>query len=99
MGHSDPSKSVGKCFAEENPSTLYMKGVQYFFTFDLKVEGLAYMKRLADEWYEQAVYTYAMTRQIYWEDGMALACLNRQFLERCWESCSRTSMGMGYDSY
>ncbi|CAN6801821.1 unnamed protein product [Brassica oleracea] len=54
------------CYAERNPSTLYMKGVQFFFTFKLQEEGLAFMKLAAGEGYERAVYTYAMTRNSFW---------------------------------
>ncbi|KAG2277220.1 hypothetical protein Bca52824_059775 [Brassica carinata] len=28
------------CYAERNPSTLYMKGVQFFFTFNLRKKDL-----------------------------------------------------------
>ncbi|KAF2617960.1 hypothetical protein F2Q68_00039261 [Brassica cretica] len=58
-----PAELLKTCYAERNPSTLYMKGVQFFFTFDLQEEGLAFMKLAADEGYEHAVYTYAMTRK------------------------------------
>ncbi|KAF3533388.1 hypothetical protein DY000_02037279 [Brassica cretica] len=56
------------CYEERNPSTLYMKGVHFFFTFNLQEEGFAFMKLAADEGYERAVYTYAMTRKIFWGD-------------------------------
>ena len=60
-----PPELFKTCYAERNPSTLYMKGVQFFFTFNLQEEGLAFMKLAADEGYEAAVYTYAMTRKIF----------------------------------
>ncbi|KAF3522142.1 hypothetical protein F2Q69_00046846 [Brassica cretica] len=61
-----PPELFKTCYAERNPSTLYMKGVQFFFTFNLQEEGLAFMKLAADEGYERAVYIYAMTRKIFW---------------------------------
>ncbi|KAF3531278.1 hypothetical protein DY000_02039076 [Brassica cretica] len=50
-----PPELFKTCYAERNPSTLYMKGVQFFFTFNLQEEGLAFMKLAADEGYERAV--------------------------------------------
>ena len=70
------------CFAERNPSTLYMKGVQFFFTFNLQEEGLAFMKLAADEGYERAVYTYAMTRKIFWGDEEYFARFTRESVDR-----------------
>ncbi|CAF1741168.1 unnamed protein product [Brassica oleracea] len=37
-----------RCFEEANPSTLYVKGVEYFYRLDRHVEGLALIKRAAD---------------------------------------------------
>ncbi|CAN6901456.1 unnamed protein product [Brassica oleracea] len=67
-GLNMPAELLKTCYAERNPSTLYMKGVQFFFTFNLQKEGLAFMKLAADEEYERAVYTYAMTRKCFWGD-------------------------------
>ncbi|KAF2552954.1 hypothetical protein F2Q68_00034108 [Brassica cretica] len=39
-----PSELLKTCYAERNPSTLYVKGVQFFFSFRLKEEGLSLMK-------------------------------------------------------
>ncbi|CAN6801774.1 unnamed protein product [Brassica oleracea] len=64
-----PSELLKTCYAERNPSTLYVKGVQFFFSFRLKEEGLSLMKRAADVIYERAMYTHAMTRAIFWCDG------------------------------
>ncbi|KAF3601987.1 hypothetical protein F2Q69_00036284 [Brassica cretica] len=47
-GVSMPPNMLETCFEEGNFSTLYMRGVQLFYTFDLKDEGLAYIKRSAD---------------------------------------------------
>ncbi|KAF2596618.1 hypothetical protein F2Q68_00008562 [Brassica cretica] len=60
-----PSSLLKSYYAEGNPSTLYIKGVQFFFSFGLKEEGLSLMKRAADAGYERVVYTHAMTRAIF----------------------------------
>ncbi|KAF3588776.1 hypothetical protein F2Q69_00027188 [Brassica cretica] len=41
-----------RCFEEGNPSTLYVKGVEYFYRLDRHVEGLALIKRAADAGFE-----------------------------------------------
>ncbi|CAF2100158.1 unnamed protein product [Brassica rapa subsp. narinosa] len=71
-GLNMPSELLKACYAEGNPSTLYIKGVQFFYSFDLKEEGLSLMKRAADAGYEGAVYTHAMTRAIFWGKGKYL---------------------------
>ncbi|CDY72080.1 BnaAnng39830D [Brassica napus] len=60
-----PSELLKACYDEGNPSTLYIKGVQFFYSLDLHEEGLSLMKRAADAGYERAVYTHAMTRAIF----------------------------------
>ncbi|CAF1945648.1 unnamed protein product [Brassica oleracea] len=77
-----PPELFKTCYAERNPSTLYMKGVQFFFTFNLQEEGLAFMKLAADEGYERAVYTYAMTRTIFWGDEEYFARFTRESVDR-----------------
>ncbi|CAN7019246.1 unnamed protein product [Brassica oleracea var. botrytis] len=47
-GFNMSSSLLKSCCAEGNLSTLYIKGVQFFFSFDLKEEGLSLMKRAAD---------------------------------------------------
>ncbi|CAF1904644.1 unnamed protein product [Brassica oleracea] len=44
-GLNMPSSLLKSCYAEGNPSTLYIKGVQFFLSFGLKEEGLSLMKR------------------------------------------------------
>ncbi|KAF2561299.1 hypothetical protein F2Q70_00017959 [Brassica cretica] len=73
-----PSSLLKSYYAEGNPSTLYMKGVQFFFSFGLKEEGLSLMKRASDAGYERAVYTYAMTRAIFCCDGQYFAGIPRE---------------------
>ncbi|CAN6814808.1 unnamed protein product [Brassica oleracea] len=41
-------------FEEGNPSTLYVKGVEYFYRLDCHVEGLSLIKRAADAGFERA---------------------------------------------
>ncbi|CAN6869070.1 unnamed protein product [Brassica oleracea] len=60
-----PSQLLKFCYAEGNSSTLYIKGVQFYFTFDLQEEGLILMKRAADAGYERAVYTHTITQAIF----------------------------------
>ncbi|KAG2306884.1 hypothetical protein Bca52824_026632 [Brassica carinata] len=61
-----PSELLKTCYAERNPSTLYITGVQFFFSFNIQEEGLSLMKLAADAGYERVVYTHAMTRAIFW---------------------------------
>ncbi|KAG2280914.1 hypothetical protein Bca52824_052134 [Brassica carinata] len=77
-----PPELFKTCYAERNPSTLYMKGVRFFFTFNLQEEGLAFMKLASDEGYERAVYTYAMTRKIFWGDEEYFARFTRESVVR-----------------
>ncbi|CAN7071095.1 unnamed protein product, partial [Brassica oleracea var. botrytis] len=79
---ADRRSLLKTCYAERNPSTLYMKGVQFFFTFNLQKEGLAFMKLAADEGYERAVYTYAMTRKCFWGDEEYFARFTRESIDR-----------------
>ena len=42
-----------RCYAEGNPSTLYIKDVEYFYTLDRHEEGLALLKTAADGGYDR----------------------------------------------
>ncbi|CAN7092016.1 unnamed protein product [Brassica rapa subsp. narinosa] len=76
-GLNMPSELLKACYDVGNPSTLYIKGVQFFYSLDLHEEGLSLMKRAADARYERAadaryeraVYTHAMTRAIFEDEG------------------------------
>ncbi|KAJ4902172.1 hypothetical protein Rs2_16123 [Raphanus sativus] len=68
-GSSMPASLLKSCYAERNPSTLYIKGVQFVYSFSLIEEGLSLLKRSADAGYERAVYTHVMTRAIFLADG------------------------------
>ena len=47
-GLNMPAEFLKNFYAERNPSTLYIKGVQFFFSFSLKEEGLSLMKHATD---------------------------------------------------
>ncbi|KAG2308078.1 hypothetical protein Bca52824_027826 [Brassica carinata] len=76
------SELLKTCYAERNPSTLYIKCVEFLFTHGLKEERLSLMKRAADAGYERAVYTHAMTRAIFWCDGQYFAGILRESVDR-----------------
>ncbi|KAF2598322.1 hypothetical protein F2Q68_00010934 [Brassica cretica] len=64
-----PSSLLKSYYAEGNPSTLYMKGVQFFFSFGLKEEGLSLMKRASDAGYERAKIG-KLVRSVKWGWGL-----------------------------
>ncbi|KAL0847114.1 hypothetical protein Bca101_020360 [Brassica carinata] len=90
-----PSELLKNCYAERNPSTLYINGVQYFFSFSLKEEGLSLMKRAADAGYERAVYTHAMTRAISWGDGQYFVGIPRESVDRIGKLVRSMKWGWG----
>ncbi|CDY19884.1 BnaC09g31500D [Brassica napus] len=71
-----------RCYEEGNPSTLYVKGVEYFYGLDRLDQGLRLLKRVVDAGYERALYTYAMTRQIFWEDEEYVSRFTRESVGR-----------------
>ncbi|CAF2069562.1 unnamed protein product, partial [Brassica napus] len=81
-GLNMPDELLKTCYAERNPSTLYMKGVQFFFTFNLQEEGLSFMKLAVDEGYERAMYIYAMTIKHFWGDEEYFARFTRESVDR-----------------
>lgn len=94
-GGDMPISFLPICYSEGNPSTRYIKGVQYFFTWDLREEGLALMKSAADAGYERAVYTYAMTRKIFWDDEEYFARFTRESVERIGKLARSVKWGWG----
>ncbi|CAN6898912.1 unnamed protein product [Brassica oleracea] len=82
LGINMPSELLKTCYAERNPSTLYIKGVQFFFSFSLKKEGISIMKRAADAGYERDVYTHAIIRAIFWCDGQYFTGIPRESVDR-----------------
>ncbi|KAL0847035.1 hypothetical protein Bca101_020281 [Brassica carinata] len=90
--HSELMKT---CYEEGNPSTLYIKGVQFFYTFDKQDEGLALMKRAADAGYERAVYTHAMTRAIFRGEGKYFHGISTETVERIGKLVRSMKWGCG----
>ncbi|KAL0730272.1 hypothetical protein Bca4012_026365 [Brassica carinata] len=70
------------CYANGNPSILFLKGVQVFYTFDLQDEGLGLIKRAADAGFEWALYTYAMTHKVFWNNEEHLSGFTKESVER-----------------
>ncbi|KAG2269766.1 hypothetical protein Bca52824_064321 [Brassica carinata] len=71
-----------RCYAQENPSTLYIKGVEYFYRRNMYVEGLDLMKRAADAGFERASYTYAMTSKLWDDDGDHFRGFSRDYVAK-----------------
>ena len=71
-----------RCYEEGNPSTLYVKGVEYFCGLDRLDEGLRLLKRAANAGNERAFYTYAMTRKIFCEDEEYFSRFTRESVAR-----------------
>ncbi|CAN6822995.1 unnamed protein product [Brassica oleracea var. botrytis] len=94
-GLNMPSSLLKSCNAEGNPSTLYIKGVQFFFSFGRKEEGLSLMKRAADAGYERVVYTHAMTREIFCCDGQYFAGIPRESVQRIGKLVRSVKWGWG----
>ncbi|CAN6844995.1 unnamed protein product [Brassica oleracea] len=94
-GLNMPSSLLKSCYAEGNPSTLYIRGVQFFFSFGLKEEGLSLMKRAADAGYERAVYTHAMTRAIFCCDAQYFDGIPRESVQRIGKLVRSVKWGWG----
>ncbi|KAF3561715.1 hypothetical protein DY000_02016511 [Brassica cretica] len=90
-----PSSLLKSCYAEGNPRTLYIKGVQLFFSFGLKEEGISLMKRATDTGYEGVVYTHAMTRAIFWCDGQYFVGIPRESVQRIGKLVRSVKWGWG----
>ncbi|KAF3527786.1 hypothetical protein DY000_02040302 [Brassica cretica] len=82
LGLNMPSQMLKSCYAEGNPSTLYIKGVQFYFTFGLQEEGPSLMKRAAYAEYECVVYTHAITQAIFLCDGQYFHGIPREWVQR-----------------
>ena len=90
-----PSQLLKSCYAKGNPSTLYIKGVQFYFTFGLQEEGLSLMKRAADARYERAVYTHAITQAIFLCDGQYFHGIPREWVQRIGKLVRSVKWGWG----
>ncbi|KAJ4902040.1 F-box protein [Raphanus sativus] len=85
-----------RCYAEGNPSTLYIKGVEYFYRLDRNEDGLALLKTVAGAGYERTLYTYAMTTKFFSEDGEYISRFTREsFLRHEWLLDPHTGDGIG----
>ncbi|KAL0690071.1 hypothetical protein Bca4012_089749 [Brassica carinata] len=60
-----------RCYAEGNPSFLYIKGVEYFYGLDREKEGLGLLKRAADAG-EDEEYFSRFTRESVGRIGMVV---------------------------
>ncbi|KAL0864448.1 hypothetical protein Bca101_043566 [Brassica carinata] len=83
------------CYANGNPSILFLKGVQVFYTFDLQDEGLALIKRAADAGFERALNTYAMTHKVFWNNEEHLSGFTRESVERIDKNVRSLDWGCG----
>ncbi|KAG2305264.1 hypothetical protein Bca52824_033915 [Brassica carinata] len=90
-----PSQFLKSCYEEGNPSTIYIKGAQFVYTFAFKEEGLALMKRAAEAGYERAVYLHAITRVIFWSDGQYINRIPRESAERIEKLVRSVKWGWG----
>ncbi|KAG2305265.1 hypothetical protein Bca52824_033916 [Brassica carinata] len=77
-----PSQFLKTCYEEGNPSTIYLKGAQFFFYWCFKEEGFYLLKQAADAGYERAVYLHAITRVIFWSDGEYMSRIPRESVAR-----------------
>ncbi|KAG2307036.1 hypothetical protein Bca52824_026784 [Brassica carinata] len=77
-----PSQFLKTCYEEGNPSTIYLKGAQFFFSWCFKEEGFYLLKQAACAGYERDVYLHAITRVIYWSDGEYMSRIPRESVAR-----------------
>ncbi|KAJ4895289.1 Uncharacterized protein Rs2_22083 [Raphanus sativus] len=92
---SMPDSLLKSCYAEGNPSTLYIKGVQFVYSLYHYEEGLSLLKRSADAGYERAVYTHAMTRAIFLADGSYFKPMPIESVERIGKLVRSVKWGWG----
>ncbi|KAF8093383.1 hypothetical protein N665_0383s0015 [Sinapis alba] len=93
-GLNMPLEFLKTCYAERNPSTLYLK-VYSFYTFNLHEEGLAFMKLAEDAGYERVVYTQAMTQKIFWDDEEYFAGLPSESVDMIGKLVRSVKWGWG----
>ncbi|KAF3579648.1 hypothetical protein DY000_02033860 [Brassica cretica] len=89
------SQLLKTCYAESNPSTIYIKGVQFFYSYDEQDYGLSLMKRAADAGYERAVYTHAMTQAIFYGDSQYFLRIPRATVDRIGKLARSVKWGWG----
>ncbi|KAF2556773.1 hypothetical protein F2Q68_00015211 [Brassica cretica] len=91
-----PLRLYEECFAHGSPSTLYLKGSQYFFLYGFEEEGLALIKTAAEKGFEIAMYTYAMVRKAFWDDEEYLCRFNRGAIRTISMDVEENDWGWGW---
>jgi len=91
-----PLRLYEEFFAHESPSTLYLKGSQYFFLYGFEEEGLALIKTAADKCFEIAMYTYAMVRKAFWDDEEFFSRFNRDDIRTISMGVKENGWGWGW---
>ncbi|CAG7894451.1 unnamed protein product [Brassica rapa] len=81
------SQLLKSCYTEGNLSTLYIKGVQFYFTFGRHEEGITLMKR--------AVYTHAITQAIFLCDAQYFHGIPREWVQRIGKLVRSVKWGWG----
>ena len=66
-----------------------------FYMFDLQDEGLALIKRAADAGFECALYTYAMTLKVFWDNEEHFSGFTRESFERIGKIVRSLEWGCG----
>ncbi|KAF3601994.1 hypothetical protein F2Q69_00035396 [Brassica cretica] len=72
-----------------------LDGVHVFYMFDLQDEGLALIKRAADAGFECALYTYAMTLKVFWDNEEHFSGFTRESFERIGKIVRSLEWGCG----
>ncbi|KAL0864445.1 hypothetical protein Bca101_043563 [Brassica carinata] len=91
-----PLRLYEECFAHRSPSTLYLKGVQYFFLYGLEEEGLALIKTAADNGFNIALYTYAMVRKAFWDNDEYFSRFDRDDIRKISMDVEEHGWGWGW---
>ncbi|KAF3537588.1 hypothetical protein F2Q69_00021828 [Brassica cretica] len=91
-----PLRLYEECFAHGSPSTLYLKGSQYFFLYGFEEEGLALIKTAADKSFEISMYTYAMVRKAFWEQEEYFSRFSRDDIRTISMDVEENGWGWGW---
>ncbi|CAG7877243.1 unnamed protein product [Brassica rapa] len=87
--------SSGSMKALARDATIYVKGVQFFYSYDEQDYGLSLIKRAADAGYERAVYTHAMTQAIFYGDAQYFRRIPRATVDRVGKLVRDAKWGWG----
>ncbi|CAF1830853.1 unnamed protein product [Brassica napus] len=91
-----PLRLYEECFAHGSPSTLYLKGSQYFFLYGFEEEGLALIKTAADKGSEIAMYTYSMVCKAFWDEAEYFSRFNRDDIRTISMDVEENGWGWGW---